>query len=99
MENLFMIESASPMRLLELALVMTITGLFIGRLIMVSAYQERTGDYFDIKLMLLYPSPDVGQALEGSRFKILTSANLLAKIMWLSGLVLAILCLADRHFF
>ena len=90
---------APVLRLLELALLAMVICIFIGRLVMVSAYQRRTGDYFDILLMAWYPSPQTGQALEKRRFRTIAYANLLVKIMWLCGSLLAVLCVVERQFF
>lgn len=99
MRNLFIVPGAPALRVLELLLLAVVIFIFIGRLILVSAYQQRTGDYFDIRLMAGYPTPEPRQKLERSRLRIITSANLLAKIMWLCGILLALLCMAERQFF
>lgn len=98
MINLFSILEAPVLRLLELLLLAVVIFIFIGRLVMVSAYQQRTGDYFDILLMAWYPLPQTGQALEKRRFRIIAYANLLTKIMWLCGILLSLICLIEQHF-
>jgi hypothetical protein len=98
MGNTFFMLGGPQWRLLELLLLAVVIFIFVGRLLMVSAYQQRTGDYFDIRLIDWYPLPEQSQVLGRRRLRVIVSANLLAKIMWLCGILLSLTCLIEQHF-
>lgn len=78
--------------LVKLALLFSITALFIIKPLSISFYQQRSGDYFSNKLFDWYNKNDLKNGICSGRRKAMVIANGLNTALWvLSALLITIM--------
>lgn len=71
--------------------VLLILAVFIVRLLLVSLYQQRSGDYFPNKMVYRYSKKEIGNASIHQRKAVMLKANWLTALWWWLLIILAAL--------
>lgn len=76
---------------IKLVLVALIAGLFIVKLLMVSYYQQRSGDYFYNRMFNWYSKMEICNCMVDGRRNIMIRANRLNVALWVLSILLVII--------
>lgn len=84
---------------IKLILVTSILVLFVIKPLVVSFYQQRSGDYFSNRLLYWYSKMEMQSGIEGKRKKIMEVANRMNTLLWGLSLLMAAMIIWEHSTF